>query len=49
MKKIGVLLPTRSQLPSSVYNLTANPRGSLTVSALPDSPPDLVEQKEENN
>ena len=35
MKKIGVLFPTRSQLPSSVYTLTANPRGSLTVSALP--------------
>ena len=39
IKKIGVLLPTRSQLPSSVYILTANPRGSRAVSADPDSPP----------
>lgn len=39
MKKMGVLFPTRSQFPSSVYSLTANPRGSRTVSALPLSPP----------
>lgn len=30
---------TRSQFPSSVQNFTANPRGSLTVSAEPLSPP----------
>lgn len=39
IKKIGVLFPTKSQLPSSVQNLRAKPRGSLTVSALPLSPP----------
>lgn len=43
MKKMGVLLPTQSQFPSSVYILTANPRGSRAVSALPDSPPVLRE------
>ena len=40
MKKMGVLLPTRSQLPSSVYSLTAKPRGSRAVSAEPFSPPE---------
>ena len=39
MKKMGVLLPTRSQLPSSVYILMAKPRGSRAVSAEPLSPP----------
>ena len=39
MKKTGVLLNTQSQLPSSVFNLTANPRGSRAVSADPTSPP----------
>ena len=29
MKNIGVLFPTISQFPSSVYIFTANPRGSL--------------------
>src|SRR5699024_7972254 len=32
MKKIFKLLPTKSQFPSSVYILTANPRGSRAVS-----------------
>lgn len=39
MKKMGVLLPTQSQLPSFVYIFTAKPLGSRAVSALPDSPP----------
>ena len=39
MKKTGVLLKTQSQLPSSVFNLIANPRGSRAVSAEPFSPP----------
>ena len=39
MKKTGVLFPTISQLPSSVYIFTANPLGSLSVSAEPFSPP----------
>ena len=39
MKKTGVLLNTQSQLPSSVFNLIANPRGSRAVSAEPFSPP----------
>ena len=39
MKKMGVLFPTRSQFPSSVYILTANPLGSRAVSAEPLSPP----------
>ena len=39
MKKMGVLFPTQSQFPSSVYIFTANPLGSRAVSALPDSPP----------
>ena len=39
MKKTGVLLYTRSKLPSSVYNLVENPRGSLAVSGDPSSPP----------
>jgi hypothetical protein len=38
MKKIGVLLPTMSKLPSSVYILTEKPRGSRQVSGLPRSP-----------
>ena len=38
MKNTGVLLPTRSQSASSVENFIANPRGSRTVSALPNSP-----------
>ena len=48
MKKMGVLFPTRSQLPSSVYNLRAKPRGSLTVSALPLSPPEVETYKDEH-
>ena len=39
MKKTGVLLKTQSKLPSSVFNLIANPRGSRAVSAEPFSPP----------
>ena len=35
MKNTGKLLPTRSQLPSSVKNLTAKPRGSRSCSGLP--------------
>ena len=38
-KNTGVLLATRSQLPSSVQNLIANPRGPRTRSCEPDSPP----------
>ena len=36
-KKTGMLLPTMSKLPSRVYILTANPRGSGRVSGLPFS------------
>jgi signal transduction histidine kinase len=35
MKNTGILLPTRSQLPSFVYSLTANPRTSRARSAEP--------------
>ena len=35
MKKTGMLLPTRSQLPSRVYSLTAKPRTSRARSADP--------------
>lgn len=44
IKNIGVLLPTRSQTPSSVKNLIANPRGSLAVSADPLSPPTVLKR-----
>src|ERR1700731_1599983 len=37
-KNTGVLLPTMSQLPSSVYNLSAVPRISRSASAAPRSP-----------
>ena len=37
-KNTGVLLPTRSQLPSSVYIFTAKPRMSRSASAAPRSP-----------
>ena len=36
-KKTGMLFPTMSKLPSRVYILTANPRGSGSVSGLPFS------------
>src|SRR5258707_14558519 len=35
MKKTGRLLPTRSQFPWSVWNLTAKPRGSRAASGEP--------------
>ena len=38
-KKMGVLLNTKSWLPSSVKNFMANPRGSRTESGDPFSPP----------
>ena len=38
MKKTLRLLPTRSQLPSTVLNLTAKPRGSRAVSGLSLAP-----------
>lgn len=38
MKNTGMLLPTISQFPSSVYIFRANPRTSRTVSALPLEP-----------
>src|SRR5690625_1536379 len=38
MKKTGVLLPTMSRLPSSVYMRTAKPRLSRSASAAPRSP-----------
>src|SRR5690625_1100634 len=38
MKKTGVLLPTMSRLPSSVYMRTAKPRISRSASAAPRSP-----------
>ncbi len=38
MKKTGMLLPTRSQLPSSVYIFTANPRTSRARSGEPRLP-----------
>lgn len=38
MKKNGVLLQTKSRIPSSVYILIANPLGSLSVSENPASP-----------
>ena len=38
MKNTGVLLPTKSQLPSSVYIFTAKPRISRSASAAPRSP-----------
>lgn len=41
----GVLLATISQLPSSVLNLMAKPRGSLAVSAEPASPPTVEKRK----
>ena len=44
MKKTGRLLPTRSQLPSSVRNLTANPRGSRAASD-ESRPPMTVENR----
>ena len=44
MKKTGRLLPTRSQLPSSVLNLTANPRGSRAASE-ESRPPITVEKR----
>ncbi len=41
MKKTGVLLPTRSSLPSVVQNFTENPRTSRHVSGEPCSPATL--------
>jgi hypothetical protein len=38
MKNTGMLLPTRSKLPSSVKNFTAKPRTSRTVSPDPRGP-----------
>ena len=38
MKKTLRLLPTRSQLPSTVLNLTAKPRGSRSVSGISLAP-----------
>ncbi len=38
MKNTGMLLPTRSKLPSSVKNFTAKPRTSRTVSPEPRGP-----------
>ena len=46
MKKTGRLLPTRSQLPSSVRNFTANPRGSRVASE-ESRPPMTVEKRTE--
>ena len=43
-KKTGVLLPTRSQLPSSVYSLTAKPRMSRSASAAPRSPATVLKR-----
>lgn len=45
IKKIGVLLPTISQIPCSVQNLRAKPRGSRAVSAEPDSPPTVENRR----
>ena len=47
MKKIWRLLPTRSQLPSSVYILTAKPRGSRSVSG--EWPPWITVEKRTNS
>ena len=44
MKKTGRSLPTRSQLPSSVLNLTAKPRGSRATSD-ESRPPMTVEKR----
>ena len=44
MKNTGRLLPTRSQLPSSVRNLTAKPRGSRAASE-ESRPPMTVENR----
>ena len=44
MKNTGMLLPTRSQLPSLVYSLTAKPRTSRGVSTEP-APPATVEKR----
>jgi hypothetical protein len=38
MKKTLRLLPTRSQLPATVFSLTAKPRGSRAVSGLSFEP-----------
>lgn len=38
MKKKGVLLHTKSTMPSSVYSLIAKPLGSRSVSEKPFSP-----------
>jgi hypothetical protein len=38
MKKTLRLLPTRSQLPSTVFSFTAKPRGSRAVSGLSFDP-----------
>ena len=46
MKKTGRLLPTRSQLPSSVRNLVAKPRGSRAASE-ELRPPMTVENRTE--
>lgn len=40
-----ILFPTISKFPSSVKNLTAKPRTSRTVSALPFSPPTVLRRK----
>src|SRR5271156_5082367 len=45
IKKTGVLFPVISQLPSSVYNFSANPRGSRAVSAEPFSPPTVENRR----
>ena len=45
MKNTGVLLPTMSQLPSSVYSFSAKPRGSRAASALPFSPPTVENRR----
>jgi hypothetical protein len=43
-KKTPRLLPTRSQLPSSVYIFTAKPRGSRAISE-ESRPPATVEKR----
>ncbi len=44
---MGVLFPTQSQFPCSVYILTEKPLGSRAVSALPASPPGNGEEEGE--